>query len=52
MTILLKRAQMNIKLHMNLNVLQQQLVSDTMFTWQAYILRQGFKISSMCGTRT
>jgi hypothetical protein len=35
-----------------LNLLCKQLVSDTFFTWKNYILRQGFKGSSVCGTCT
>jgi hypothetical protein len=45
--ILLKCAQITIELHIIFNLLLQQLVHDTIFTWKAYILRQGFKVSSM-----
>jgi hypothetical protein len=35
------------ELHTVLNLLLQQLVSHTIFTWKTYILQQGFKVNSL-----
>jgi hypothetical protein len=37
--ILLKCVQITIQLYIILNILMQQLVPDTIFTWKIYILR-------------
>jgi hypothetical protein len=42
--MLLQSAQISIELHIILNFLLQQFVSDTFFVWTTYILRQGFKL--------
>jgi hypothetical protein len=36
-----------VELHTTLNLLQQQLLPETIFAQKTYILRQGFKVDSM-----
>jgi hypothetical protein len=44
--MLLKRAQITVWLHIILNMLLLQLVSDTVFTRKSYILWQGLKTAA------
>jgi hypothetical protein len=40
-----------VELHTTLNLHLQQLVPETIFARKTYILRQGFKVDSMCVAR-
>jgi hypothetical protein len=48
----MKCEQIAIQLHVIINLVLQQLVSDTISTWKTYTLSQDFKVNGMCGTCT
>jgi hypothetical protein len=41
---------MNIELHIIYKLLLQELVSDAIFTQKTCVVRQAFKVCSLCGT--